>query len=105
MIGGGARISYDVPPFCMATERNALIGLNLVGLRRGGIKGEVFREIKRAFHALNQPVGNLRDLAAAALSAGDYRSAEARSFLEFFAGGRRGFVRTRQAVGAESDED
>jgi UDP-N-acetylglucosamine acyltransferase len=104
MIGGGARISGDVPPFCMATERNALIGLNLVGLRRSGIKGEVFREIKRAFHATNRPVGNLRDFAAAALSSGEYHSAEARSFLEFFAGGRRGFVRTRRA-GADSHED
>lgn len=105
MIGGGARISGDVAPFCMATERNALIGLNLVGLRRSGIKGEVFREIKRAYHALNQPVGNLRDMAAAALSGGQFRSDEARSFLEFFAGGRRGFVRTRRAAGADADAD
>ena len=34
MIGGGARISRDVAPFTLATERNAMIGLNLVGLRR-----------------------------------------------------------------------
>lgn len=103
MIGGGARISNDVAPFCLATERNALIGLNVVGLRRRGIKGDIFRELKRAFHALDQPVGNLQDIAAATLSTGDYRSVEARGFLEFFAGGRRGFVRTRRAGDGEAE--
>lgn len=98
MIGGGARISNDVPPYCMATERNALIGLNVVGLRRRGISREAFREVKRVFHALDQPVGNLREIAAALLNAGDLQSAEALRFLDFFGGGRRGFVRTRRGA-------
>lgn len=105
MIGGGARISRDVAPFCLATERNALIGLNVVGLRRTGIKGGIFREIKRAFHDMDQPVGNLREIAARALGRGDYHSDEARAFLEFFAGGRRSFVRTRRSVGADESDD
>ena len=105
MIGGGGRISGDVAPFCMATERNALIGLNLVGLRRRGLKREVISEIKRAFHALNVPVGNLREIAAATLLQGDFNSAEARSFLEFFQGGRRGFARVRRLGGSEETED
>ncbi len=101
MIGGGARISQDVPPFCMATERNALIGLNVVGLRRRGVKREVLLDIKRAVHTLDMPVGNLRELAAAALAGGEFNSPEARRFLEFYQGGRRGFVRTRRTGGAE----
>lgn len=105
MVGGGARISSDIAPFCLAAERNALIGLNVVGLRRRGVKAEVFRELKRAYHALNKPAGNLRDLAAAILAAGEFQSVEARSFLEFFTGGRRGFVRTRRAVGAWASAD
>ncbi len=100
MIGGGARISNDVAPFCMATERNALIGLNVVGLRRRGISRDVFQELKRVFHALDQPVGNLREIAAAVLKTGEFHSAEAQSFLEFFAGGRRGFVRSRRGGAA-----
>jgi UDP-N-acetylglucosamine acyltransferase len=96
MIGGGARISGDVAPFCMATERNTLIGLNLVGMRRRGIKKDAFNEIKRAWHVLNEPVGNLRDIAAAALQTEEFTSAEARTFLEFYAGGKRGFARTRR---------
>ena len=100
MIGGGARISGDVGPFCLATERNALIGLNLVGLRRRGFKREVVSEIKRAFALLDTPVGNLRDLAGAALVRGDFSSTEARQLLEFYRTGRRGFARTRRGSGA-----
>jgi UDP-N-acetylglucosamine acyltransferase len=103
MIGGGARISLDVPPFCLATERNGLIGLNLVGLRRRGLRRELIDEIKRALHAVDVPVGNPKQLAAASLARGEFASAEARSFLGFYAGGRRGFARTRRANAPEQD--
>lgn len=105
MIGGGARISRDVAPFTLTTERNALIGLNVVGLRRRGLDRKVLEEIKRAFHALDAPVGNLRELATAALQTGTFTTAEARLFLEFFQSGRRGFVRTRRGTGAEGAPD
>ena len=105
MIGGGARISRDVAPFTLATERNALIGLNFVGLRRRGLDRKALEELKRAFHALDAPVGNLPDLAATALRSGLFTSAEARDFLEFFQSGRRGFVRTRRGGGANGAAD
>ena len=105
MIGGGARISRDIAPFAMATERNALIGLNAVGLRRRGFKREVLDEIKRAFRALNTPVGNLRQIAAQALQRGEFASAEARSLLEFFQSGRRGFAHPRRHVADAQDDD
>jgi UDP-N-acetylglucosamine acyltransferase len=105
MIGGGARISSDIAPFCLATERNALIGLNLVGLRRRGFGRDVIGELKRAFRAVNAPLGNQRQLAAASLQRGELSSAEARSFLEFFQGGRRGFARVRRAQDEADDGD
>jgi len=97
MIGGGARISRDVPPYCMATERNALIGLNMVGLRRRGLDRKVVSELKRAYHALNISVGNLREISASMLAKGELNSLEAHTFLQFFSGGRRQFVRGRRA--------
>ena len=105
MIGGGARISRDVAPYTLATERNAMIGLNLVGLRRRGFPREVVDEIKRAYRQVNTPVGNLRQIAAAALQRGEFGSAEARNFLQFFAGGRRGFVRSRRGAEADAPSD
>ena len=95
MLGGLARITRDVPPFTMAAERDELVGLNVVGLRRRGFKAPVVAELKEAFRTVCRPTGNPRELAAAALAGGAFASAEARRFLEFFAGGRRGFLRTR----------
>lgn len=79
-----------------------MIGLNVVGLRRRGFKRDVMDEIKRVFRALNVPVGNLREIAAHILQRGTFASPEARAFLEFFQGGRRGFARVRR--GAADDE-
>jgi UDP-N-acetylglucosamine acyltransferase len=101
MIGGGARISRDIAPFCLATERNRVIGLNSVGLRRRGFSREVIDEIRRALRMVSTAVGNPRQLAAAALEGGGFSSGEARSFLAFFAGGRRGFARHRRGVTAD----
>ena len=62
-------------------------------------------EIKRAFRALSAPVGNLRQIAASTLQRGDFASAEARAFLDFFQGGRRGFARARRGVAADEAND
>jgi UDP-N-acetylglucosamine acyltransferase len=109
MVGGGARISLDVAPFSMVTERNAVVGLNRVGLRRRGLPRETLDEIKRAFGILRTGAGNLRDIAATSLQRDSFQSSEARIFLEFFKDGRRGFARLRRdarigdaAAGAEA---
>jgi len=104
MIGGGSRIGLDIPPFSMAVERNSLIGLNIIGMRRRGFKREVVDEIKSAFRAISVAVGNPREIAAAALKSGEFVTAEARAFLEFFQGGRRGFPRVRRARADEANE-
>ncbi len=103
MIGGGARISRDVPPFTMATERNALIGLNRVGLRRRGLDRATLDELKRALRIVASPLGNLRDQAGAALARGDFASPEARELLEFYQQGQRGFVRPRRHTDEPED--
>jgi UDP-N-acetylglucosamine acyltransferase len=103
MIGGGARISRDVPPFTMATERDALIGLNKVGLRRRGLARAVLDELKRALRLVAIPIGNPREQASLALARGEFTSPEARRLLEFCQQGRRGFVRPRH--GAEQPEE
>jgi UDP-N-acetylglucosamine acyltransferase len=105
MVGGAARVSNDVPPFTMVTERDEVVGLNVVGLRRRGLPRETLSELKRAFRTVNVPVGNMRELAAAALADGGYSSPEARRYLEFFAGGRRGFVRARRGEDASGAAD
>jgi UDP-N-acetylglucosamine acyltransferase len=103
MISGASRVAQDVPPYAMAAERNEVIGLNLVGLKRRGVARESIREVKEAFRIVYFTVGNIREVAAQALAGGGFRTAEARRFLEFFLSGKRGFARARrQGPGDES---
>ncbi|HWA25668.1 MAG TPA: acyl-ACP--UDP-N-acetylglucosamine O-acyltransferase [Lacunisphaera sp.] len=88
MIAGLARITQDLAPFLLVSERNEVSGLNVVGLKRRGFSRTAIGEIKECYAAVFAG-GDPRKLAAA-------RSAtapEARRFLEFFAGGKRGFAR------------
>lgn len=103
MIGGGARMAQDVPPFAMAAERNEVIGLNLVGLKRRGFSRATIAELKAAFREVYFTAGNIRTIAAEALASGRYASEEARRFLAFFTTGRRGFARARSGGAEDSD--
>jgi UDP-N-acetylglucosamine acyltransferase len=104
MVGGLAAITLDVPPFLMVADRNRVAGLNLVGLRRRGCAPEVVAELKSLF-ARVYAARNPRTEAAAALADGAARSAEGRSFLEFFSGGKRGVARPKHdGTSVASDE-
>jgi len=104
MVSGLSRISRDLAPFTINAERDEVSGLNLVGLKRRGFSREAIRELKHAFRAVYFGQGNIRELAVAALASGAYATAEARRFLEFFAGGKRGFARASRVVsGGDAD--
>jgi UDP-N-acetylglucosamine acyltransferase len=104
MVAGHASITRDVPHFTMVAERDDVIGFNVVGLKRRGVSRAVIAELKAAFAAVYFTAGNIREVAAQQLAGGTYLSAEARRFLEFFAGGKRSFARARRAAGAENDD-
>ena len=80
MVGGLARITLDIPPFVMAAERDEIVGLNLVGLKRRGFSREVVAELKECFREVFFDGGNVRHRAQEMLARG-VRSAEARRFL------------------------
>jgi len=105
MVGGLARITRDIPPFTMVAERDELVGLNLVGLRRRGLKADALAELKRAYHAVCIGLGNPRERAVEGLASGAYTFPETQTFLQFFASGKRGFVRTRTHASAATDGD
>ncbi len=59
-VGGGSRISQDVPPFCRAAGSPAkLYGLNSVGLERRGFPADIRAGLKRAYKMLFQSSMNL----------------------------------------------
>lgn len=103
MVAGLARITRDVPAFTMVAERDELIGLNLIGLKRRGWPREAVREVKEHYREICLPTGNPRELAAARLP--EAKSPQARAFLEFFTGGKRGFCRPRRGEAAAEVEE
>jgi UDP-N-acetylglucosamine acyltransferase len=101
MVSGLARIARDLPPFVIVAERDEISGLNLVGLKRRGLPRETIRELKEAFRRVYFRFGDIRRLAAEAAATGGeagLASAEARRFLAFFEGGKRGFARPVRAL-------
>ncbi|MSU46194.1 MAG: acyl-ACP--UDP-N-acetylglucosamine O-acyltransferase [Lacunisphaera sp.] len=106
MVSGLARIAQDIPHFVMAAERNEVIGLNLIGLKRRGVGRDAIGEIKDAFRAVYFTAGNIREVARSALAGGAFKTAEARQFLTFFTEGKRGFARARrESLGGDGDGD
>ena len=98
MVAGHASITRDVPHFTMVAERDDVIGFNVVGLRRRGFSRVAIAELKAAFKDVYFTPGNIRDVAAQRLKANAFETAEARKFLEFFAGGKRSFARARRSA-------
>ena len=65
ILSGGAMLPLDIPPYCIAQgQRARLVGLNLVGMRRGGLSRETIMEIKRAYKALFRSGKRLQDAMA-----------------------------------------
>ena len=94
IVGGYSGMSKDVPPYAMAASRNALVGLNFVGLKRANIPHQHIAELKAIFEKFYHMTGRFQDRARALLS--EVVSEEARHFLEFFLReSRSGFVSLR----------
>ncbi|MEX0326931.1 MAG: acyl-ACP--UDP-N-acetylglucosamine O-acyltransferase [Puniceicoccaceae bacterium] len=97
MVSGLSRVSQDIPPFCMMAERNELIGLNLVGLRRRGIEREAIKELKKLYHLVYSVEGRPKVLAEGALKDDLAKSDIGRQFLEFMTGeSSKGVMRPRK---------
>ena len=101
LMQGGAAISKDLPPYCVARGDNGICGLNTVGLRRAGLTAEHRLELKKLYHALFRSGGKWREALAAAR--GQFHSEAARGLIEFLAATKRGICRD-VGKGAESDE-
>lgn len=92
MIQGNSAISQDVPPYCLASGRNSLDGLNVIGLRRAGFDNETRLEIKHAWNAAFKSSAGPVKGAASALESHTW-SETAQVLLRFIAaGGRKGIA-------------
>jgi UDP-N-acetylglucosamine acyltransferase len=84
---GGSAFSKDIPPFTLAAERNAVFGLNIIGLRRAGFSASERDEIKEAFKLVYQSGLNISQTLekAASMNLGPL----AREFFDFVAAAKK----------------
>jgi len=88
MMQGGAGISKDLPPFCVAHGDNGLAGLNTVGLRRAGFGSEERLQLRRLFHLLFRSETRLSHALVAARDT--FPDPAAQEVISFVAASRRG---------------
>ena len=104
-LGGGAMVSLDVPPYCMAQgDRARLFGLNLIGLKRRGFSEEQLSALKRAYRTFFAEGLTLKE-AADRTRQEQAASPEAVHLAEFIASSQRGICRPRRNAGQEGEDD
>ena len=93
MIAGGSMVAQDVVPYCMVHgDRARINGLNVVGLRRLGVKAESLRAIKEMYQIVFESNATLDD-AMSRITAEIEDSPYRRDWLEFLRKGERGICR------------
>lgn len=81
MLQGHASISQDIPPYVTAAGLNNIVGLNSIGLRRGGFEPATRKEIKRVYQLFYHQ--NLNRQQALEASETESWGEEAQIFINF----------------------
>ena len=102
MLSGGCGISKDLPPFCttVGLQRNAIAGLNAVGMRRAGLSPVERAQAKQAFTLLYRSHLNVSQ--ALEKIRQEFTDGPALEFVRFVAASRRGICTMRAAEGEEN---
>jgi UDP-N-acetylglucosamine acyltransferase len=87
MVQGSSAFGKDLPPFVVAAERNAVFGLNVVGLRRAGFSAKDREDVKAAFKLVYLSGLNISQALKKATTMNF--SAPAREFLDFIANAKK----------------
>ena len=103
MMQGLSAISKDLPPFTVARGRNAVCGLNTVGMRRAGIGSAERLELRKLYQAIFRSGLGLRKAAQEARE--KFTSPSARLFLTFMEESARGICAERGRRSSESDAE
>jgi len=91
-IGGGSRISQDIPPYILTTgEPLGYYGLNSIGLKRRGFTAEQMSKVKRAYQFIYRSKLNLKQ-AVEAIKSDIELTEEIRIILDFIEKSERGLA-------------
>ena len=104
-LGGGAMVTNDVPPYCLAQgDRARLFGLNRVGLERRGFGEEQKRALKQAYRTFFFEGLSLKD-AVERIRREQAGFSEAVHLADFIAASQRGICRPRGTSDADEAPD
>jgi UDP-N-acetylglucosamine acyltransferase len=94
MVGGGLRISKDVPPYVLVGGEPAVCeGLNSIGLRRRGFSRPVIAALDKAYHLLYRAKLNVSQALAKIKEDGELIAVqEVRNVVEFIEKSNRGVI-------------
>ena len=96
MVGAGAMVSHDAPPFSTVQgDRAKLVAVNLVGLHRNGYTAEQKALIKRVFRLLFWRAGTLHQRLEMVRGSLLHRDPACRELVEFVASSKRGVCSPR----------
>ncbi len=94
MVGAHSRVDRDVPPYILVDGSPAKVrGINVIGLRRNGVKPDLRREIKRAYKILYRSDIDNIDKALDRMDQELDASEEIEHFLRFLRNVQRGICR------------
>jgi UDP-N-acetylglucosamine acyltransferase len=94
MVGGGLRISKDVPPYVLVGGEPAVCeGLNSIGLRRRGFSPAAIAALDKAFHLLYRSKLNVSQAMARIKADGELMAAqEVKHVVKFIEQSKRGII-------------
>lgn len=92
-IGGGLRVSKDIPPYILAAgEPIKYAGVNRIGLSRKGFSEETMKEIRNAYKLLYRSRKNISQ-ALAAMKELDSQIPEVKNITQFVESSKRGIIK------------
>ena len=105
MIGAGAMVSHDAPPFAMLQgDRAKLVAVNKVGLHRNGYTAEQKALVKRVFRLLFWRAGTLHQRLEFVRGSALHRDPICQEIVDFVAASKRGICSPRSGLRNHSGE-
>jgi len=104
MLGGGAMVVQDVPPFCVVQgDRAGLVGLNVEGMRRRGFADDDVRGLRGAYRTLFR--SGLTAKEAVRKVREEPLGGPVERLVQFVENSKRGICRLRGEAGDDADPE
>lgn len=104
IVGGGAMVAKDIPPYTMAQgDRARLVGLNKIGLERNGMSSEQIAQLRKLYREVFFGDGALQERVRSLLGVNS-EFAQGKAFLEFIARSKRGVAGPRRGAHSPDEE-